>query len=52
MKCKLIKKVITKKGKVMYYEGNGLWFGRISNIKAELLLATGQGKLWDTKIVK
>jgi hypothetical protein len=52
MKYKWIKKVITKTGKVMYYQGDGLWFGRISNVEAELLLATEQCQLWEAPKLK
>jgi len=41
-----IKRVIAKTGKTMFYLGDGLWFGRISQDKAELGLATGKYKLW------
>ncbi len=47
MKSK-IKKVVTKKGNVMYYRGDGLWFGRTSRIDAEHGLATGEYTLWET----
>ena len=30
MKHVRIKKVITKKGRTMYYLGDGMWFGRVS----------------------
>jgi len=43
-----IKKIITKKGNVMYYKGDGLWFGRTSKADAELGLATGQYILFTT----
>ena len=43
-----IKKVVTKKGNVMYYKGDGLWFGRTSRIDAEHGLATGEYTLWET----
>jgi hypothetical protein len=42
-----IKKVISKKGRTMYYLGDGFYFGRISNAEAELLLATEQCVLWN-----
>jgi len=45
-----IKKVITKSGKIMYYLGDGLWFGRISAAKAEILLATKTCVLWETVV--
>jgi hypothetical protein len=43
-----IKKVFTKKGKMMYYRGNGLWFGRCGKDEAELGLSTGKYTLWET----
>lgn len=45
-----IKKVITKKGQVMYYRGDGMWFGRCGKDEAELDLATGNYTLWETVI--
>jgi hypothetical protein len=43
-----IKKVISKKGRVMYYLGNGLWFGRISAERAEVGLSSGRYSLFET----
>lgn len=42
-----IKKVISKKGRTMYYLGDGFYFGRIANAEAELLLVTKQCVLWN-----
>jgi len=42
-----IKKVITSKGNIQYFIGDGLWFGRIGAAAAELGLATEQYKLWE-----
>lgn len=42
-----IKKVITKKGQIIYFIGDGFWFGRISKAEAELLLATEKCVLWN-----
>jgi hypothetical protein len=44
------KKVITKKGQIMYYLGDGLWFGRISKSEAKLGLATQKYSLWETVV--
>jgi len=41
------KKVITKSGNVMWYRGDGMWFGRCSAAEAELAIATGEGVLFD-----
>ena len=52
---KLIKKTITKRGKLMYFQGHAwswLSFRRIPTAEAELLLATGQGKLWEAPRLK
>lgn len=43
-----IKKVITAKGQIMYYIGDGMWFGRTSKADAELGLATGKYTLYET----
>lgn len=43
-----IKKVITKKGQVMYYLGDGIWFGRISKDQAESGLESTKYVLWET----
>jgi hypothetical protein len=41
-----IKIVTSKAGKKMYYIGDGLWFGRISEKKALEGLSTGKYILW------
>ena len=43
-----IKKVITKKGKELYYLGDGIWFGRVSKKVAEQNLEAGIWSLWET----
>ena len=43
-----IKKVITQKNKIMYYLGDGLWFGRISKKKATEGLESGKYILFET----
>lgn len=43
-----IKKVISRKGKTLYYLGDGLWFGRTSKAQAEEGLADGSYTLWET----
>lgn len=43
-----IKKVISKKGKTLYYLGDGLFFGRISAARAEKGLADGSYSLFET----
>ena len=48
MKNTRVKKIITKKGKVLFYLGDGLWFGRINKIKAEAGLSDGSYSLWET----
>lgn len=45
--CRL-KKVISAKGKILWYLGDGLWFGRTSQADAELGLSTGAYVLWET----
>ena len=45
-----IKKVITAKGQVMYYIGDGMWFGRTSKQDAELGIATGKYTLFETVV--
>lgn len=50
MKRTRIKKVISKKGRLMYYLGDGLWFGRISKEKAENGLQSGAYTLWETTV--
>jgi hypothetical protein len=42
MRRRFIKKIITKKGQVMYYLGDGLWFGRISKINGRNSLLRNQ----------
>lgn len=41
-----VKIVKTKKGRLMYYLGDGLWFGRISEDKALKGLADGSYTFW------
>ncbi len=43
-----IKKIVTRKGQVQYFLGDGLWFGRISKKQAEDGLATEKYILWET----
>jgi hypothetical protein len=43
-----IKKVISRKGKTLYYLGDGLWFGRTSKADAEKGLADGTYNLFET----
>ena len=43
-----IKRIVTRKGRVMYYRGDGLWFGRCGRTEAELALAMGTAQLWET----
>ena len=50
MKHNRIKKVIGKGGKVMYYRGDGMWFGRCGKDEAEMLLATEECILWETVV--
>ncbi len=45
-----IKKVITQKGKTIYYVGDGFWFGRTSKAKAEDGLNSGKYFLWETVV--
>lgn len=45
-----IKKVVAKSGRIMYYQGDGMWFGRISAAEAELGLSTGKFVLWETVV--
>ena len=46
MKHNRIKKVISANGRVSYYLGDGMWFGRISAAEAELGLAAEKFVLW------
>ena len=48
MKHTRIKKIITKKGQIMYYLGDGMWFGRIAKNRAEAGLENGSYNLWET----
>lgn len=50
MRYTRIKKVISKKSRVMYYLGDGLFFGRISKVEAELGLASEKYVLWETVV--
>ena len=43
-----IKKVISRKGKALYYLGDGLWFGRTSKADALKGLADGSYTAWET----
>lgn len=43
---RFIKRVVSKRGTVMYYIGDGIWFGRINRVEAELGLATGKYSEW------
>jgi hypothetical protein len=44
-----IKKIISKKGKVMYYKGDGIWFGRTSAKEAEAGITSGKYHLFEVK---
>jgi hypothetical protein len=48
MKRTSIKKVISKNGKAMWYLGDGLFFGRISEKKALDRISSGQCSLFAT----
>ena len=43
---KRIKKVITASGRVQYFLGDGLWFGRVGAVRAEQRLASGEWTLF------
>ena len=45
-----IKKIITKSGQVQWFLGDGLWFGRISAVKAEILLASEDCTLYAVEV--
>ena len=44
-----IKVVKNKNGRLQYYVGDGLWFGRISEDKALTGLSNGNYTFWETK---
>lgn len=44
-----IKKIISKKGQVMYYKGDGIWFGRTTEKDALSGIKSGKYNLFETK---
>jgi hypothetical protein len=44
-----IKIVHAKNGKLLYYIGDGFWFGRTSEKKALDGLASGKYQMWEAK---